>query len=125
MSVILRVLLIVFSILAIIYCIYKIRKSKMKTDYSLFWIFFSVILLIMSIIPGLPMMLSRILGIVSPANFIFLLMIFLLIFYSFFLTLKLSKIEDTMENIAEELAITKKELSDSIEKNDIDKDGKA
>ena len=117
MSVILRVLLIVFSILAIIYCIYKIRKSKMKTDYSLFWIFFSLILIIMSIIPGLPMMLSRILGIVSPANFIFLLMIFLLIFYSFFLTLKLSKIEDTMENIAEELAITKKELSDSIEKN--------
>ena len=115
MSIILRILLIVLSVVSLLYCAKKIRKSKMKTDYSLFWIFFSGLLFLTSIVPQITIWISSLLGIDSPANFIFLSIIFLLLFHSFYLTLKISRVEDILESLVSDISI--KSVNQSDEKN--------
>ena len=101
----LRIILIGVSFLSIIFCLYKIRKSKLKIEYSLFWIVFSVLLLVISIFPQIPFWLSELCGIQSPVNFVFLFMIFILIIQIFKLTLRLSRLEDMVQNLTEEIAL--------------------
>lgn len=46
MSIMLRIVLLIVSILTMVYIISRIRKSKMKIETSLFWIFFSLLCVI-------------------------------------------------------------------------------
>ena len=53
MSIVLRIILIIASLLTILYMMRKIRQSKVQIEDSIFWVIFSVILLVVSIFPGL------------------------------------------------------------------------
>ena len=48
MSVMLRILLIVFSVITSIVVIHKIRKSKLRIDDAVFWFCFSLALIVMA-----------------------------------------------------------------------------
>jgi hypothetical protein len=54
MSLELRIVLIVASVLAVIYALAKIRKAELKIDDAFYWVFSSVLLLVMSIFQPLP-----------------------------------------------------------------------
>ncbi len=105
MSALLRIVLIVVSVLAMLFVLLKVRKSKLKIDYSLFWIIFSILVLIVSIFPGIAYGLSDLLGFMAPVNFVFLFIIFLLLIHSFYITQKLSKTENMVQSLTEELAV--------------------
>ena len=105
MSNLLRIVLMVVSLLSMFFVMIRVRKSKLKIDYSLFWIIFSLLLLIVSIFPGIAYKLSDMLGFMAPVNFVFLFIIFLLIIHSFYLTQKLSKTENMVQSLTEELAV--------------------
>ena len=105
MSSLLRIVLMVVSLLSMFFVMIRVRKSKLKIDYSLFWIIFSLLLLIVSIFPGIAYSLSNLLGFMAPVNFVFLFIIFLLIIHSFYLTQKLSKTENMVQSLTEELAV--------------------
>ena len=49
MSIGLRVILISISIMTMVYMLRKIKQSKLQIEYSIFWIFFSFILIVISI----------------------------------------------------------------------------
>lgn len=101
----LRIILVVVSFISIIFCLYRIRKSKLKITYSLFWIAFSCLLFVISIFPQIPFFFSNLCGIQSPVNFVFLFMIFILLFELFKLTTKISHLEEMIEELSEEIAI--------------------
>ncbi|MDD6572463.1 MAG: DUF2304 domain-containing protein [Thermoflexaceae bacterium] len=105
MSIYLRILLIVVCVFTSQYVLYKIRKSQMKIEGALYWLFFSALILILSFFPEIGMAVSSWIGIESTANFIFLVIIFLLIIKVFFLSLKGSQIEYKLSVVIEELAI--------------------
>ena len=115
----LRIILIAVSLLSVVFCLYKIRKSKLKIDYSLFWIVFSVLLLVISVFPQIPFFLSDLCGIQSPVNFIFLFMIFILLILLFKQTLKISHLEEMVQNLTEEIAL-KEVMNDDSKKRNID-----
>lgn len=115
----LRIILIAVSLLSVVFCLYKIRKSKLKIDYSLFWIVFSILLLVISIFPQIPFLLSDLCGIQSPVNFIFLFMIFILLILLFKQTLKISHLEEMVQNLAEEIAL-KEVKNDDLKKRKTD-----
>ena len=75
MSVSLRIILVIASILVVFYVLRRIRKAKLKIEYSLFWIVFSFLLLIISIFPKIANFFAKICGIQSPVNFVFLFII--------------------------------------------------
>lgn len=109
MTSIFRVMLIIVSICVMFYVLTKIRNSKLQIEDSIFWIFFSFLLVIISIFPQIADFLSRLLGVQSTVNFVFLLVIFILLFHSFFVTLRISKLEQKLKDLTQELAIREKD----------------
>ncbi len=105
MSVSLRIILIIASILVVFYVLRRIRKAKLKIEYSLFWIVFSFLLLIISFFPKIANFFADICGIQSPVNFVFLFIIFILMLHSFYLTFKVSHIENMIQNLTQEIAV--------------------
>ena len=51
MSIALRVLLIIVSVMNTLNILRRIRKSKLQIDYSIFWLVFSMILIVIAVFP--------------------------------------------------------------------------
>ena len=105
MSVSLRILLIVAAIITVIWILKKIRKSKVKMEDAIFWLVFSGVLLVLAVFPQVSFWMSRVLGIESPANLVFLLVFCLLIEKIFTLSIITSQLEEKVSILSAEIAI--------------------
>ena len=105
MSVLLRYLLLCAAVVTAVWILNRIRRMKVKMEDAIFWIIFAVILCILGLFPELTYWLTRKLGVLSPANLIFLVMIFLLIEKVFTLSIIVSQLEDKITILASELAL--------------------
>ncbi|MBR1798011.1 MAG: DUF2304 domain-containing protein [Clostridiales bacterium] len=105
MSITLRVILLVAAIVTTIWILWQIRKHKVKLDGAIFWILFSIILIVIGIFPELTYKLSTLIGVVSPANLVFLVIIFLLLEKIFSLSLVVSQLQDKIEVLSAEIAL--------------------
>lgn len=108
MSSILRILMIVGAIFLMMYIFKKIRQSRMKIEYTIFWLVFSGILIVMGIFPNVFYWISRILGFQSPINMIYLVIIFTLIVKLFLVSIQISQLENKVDSLAQQLAINRK-----------------
>ena len=117
MGITLRILLLVASVVTSIWILFKIRKNGVKQEDALFWICFAVMLALLGIFPQISYAMCRHLGVQSPANFVFLAIIALLLEKTFTLSIKISLLENKIEIMAAELAIRCKNMEDSIESN--------
>lgn len=113
MNTVLRITLIVISALVAIYTIRKIRKSQLGIDDSVFWIGFSVLLLVMSIFPQIPTYFSKLLGFMSPINFVLLLVIFLVLVKLFKLAIDLSVTKQRLNSLIQRIAILNHEVDEN------------
>ena len=117
MSTILRVMLRVASLVTAVWILRKIRKNRVKQEDALFWLCFAFMLALFGIFPKLSYMMAEILGIQSPANFVFLAVIAILIEKMFSLSIQVSSLENKLEIMAAELALQCKNMEDEIKKN--------
>lgn len=101
----LRLALFAGSAATFLFVMRYIRKSRVRIEDTIFWIFFSIGLVVISIFPSLPIKMSRLLGIESPANFVFISIIFILLIKQFFTTIKLSRLEMKFRDLVEKVAI--------------------
>jgi hypothetical protein len=105
MTLTLRIILIVASLCAVIYALRKIRKAQLNMDDAFYWIIFSVLLLVMSIFPDIPIFLASKIGFESPANFVFMFMIFVLTIRLFTNSIELSVQKRRLNNLIQKIAI--------------------
>lgn len=117
MSIMLRVVLLAASVLTAIWILRKIRKNRVKQEDALFWICFAAMLAALGIFPQISFKMARLLGIQTPANFVFLAIIAILLEKLFSLSIKVSFLESKIEIMAAELAIRCKDIEDSAGKN--------
>src|SRR5574344_375941 len=99
MNLLLRGILIVVSIFTMFYLLKKIRQSKVQIEDSLFWIFFSFGLIIISIFPCIADAMASLLGIYSTVNFLFLFIIFILLLKIFNMTIHVSQLENGVKEL--------------------------
>lgn len=118
-SVVFRLVLIICSLLTVVFIIRKIRQSKVQINYAIFWILFSVCLLVFSLFPEISISLAKILGIYSSTNFIFLVILFAVIIKLFFNTIEISNLEYKIKELSQKIAIDEKKYKDNI--NEISK----
>ncbi|WP_288628335.1 DUF2304 domain-containing protein [uncultured Streptococcus sp.] len=104
-----QIVLIFVSLATVTFILRGIRKSQVQINDSLFWIFFSVVLLIFSVFPKLAEIIASALGIVSAVNFIFLFIIFLLLINQYQLTVRLSKLDPKFKNLVQTIALRGKD----------------
>ncbi|AYA98712.1 DUF2304 domain-containing protein [Lachnoanaerobaculum umeaense] len=115
MTIILRIGLILISIISFIVIIRKIRKSKIRIEDGLFWVSFSIILIVFAIFPRIIYFISDLLGAKSPANIVYLIIIGMLLVKLFFMSIQMSLLENKMVNLAQEMSLKEKEDRDRIE----------
>jgi len=95
----------------------KIRQSKLQIEYIVFWVFFAVILIILSIFPDLAVWGSNALGIYSPPNFVFLIILFMMIIKIFLSSIEISNLEYRIKELAQKLAIDEAQSKNSHNKD--------
>ena len=103
----LRALLFLGSVAVFLVISYCIRKRRIQLKDGVFWIIFSFLLILISIFPVLAVWASRLIGIQSPANCVFLIMIFLLGCHQFILTIRISRLEMKNSQLIQRVAIQK------------------
>lgn len=112
MSITLRILLLLAALATAAWILRKISKLKVKMEDAIFWIIFAGILCILAIFPEICYWLTGALGMLSPANLIFLVVIFLMLEKIFTLSILVSQLEEKVEVLSAELALR----SHSVEK---------
>lgn len=118
MSVWLRGLLIFMAVVSNAYILRKIRKSQMKIDGAIYWIFFGAVILLLSIFPDICYFLAALIGVESPANLVFLVVIFIVLGKLFTQSVKISQIEYRISTLTEEIAIWRKQVEDENRKTE-------
>lgn len=108
MNILLRVLLIIGALLLLIFIMKRIRQSKLKIEYTVFWIVFSGLLVFMGFFPELLYRLSTFMGFQAPINMVFLAIIFVLIVKMFFMTIQMSQLENKIDALTQQIAINRK-----------------
>ena len=82
-----------------------IRKRRIQLKDGIFWLVFGFLLILISVFPVLAVWASRILGIQSPSNCVFLILIFLLGCHQFSLTIRISQLEMKNNRLVQSIAI--------------------
>lgn len=116
MSDILRIILILASLSTWIYISRKLKKAQVDTHDTIFWILFSLILILLSVFPRIADWMALTLGIYSTVNMVFLVVIFALLIRTFLLTIKISQLEHRVRTLVEELAIRGKSRGEERKK---------
>lgn len=107
MTMTLRIVLVVVSILNCAWILLRIRKAQVKIEDSVFWILFSAMLIFMSVFPGMITWGTEIVGVQSPVNFVFLAIIFVLLLKVFRLSIRVSQLESKLQAFVQRYAIDK------------------
>lgn len=120
MSDYMRVLILAGTVVFVLYILLRIQKLKIKMEDAIFWIFFLVVIAVLGTVPQVAYWLSHVLGIQSPANLVFLLIIGLLIEKLFTLSVTLSMLEEKVTILSAEIAIRGRDATES--RNELKKD---
>lgn len=114
MSITLRIVLIICSIFSFIFCIRRIKQSKLKVTNSVVWMLGSLMLILMSIFSGIVEWLAEKLGFIAPVNFVFLIMIAFLLIQVFIDNIRISGLSEKIKDLNHYIAL--KELKNKEEK---------
>lgn len=109
MGIFLRIVLILGSVLTVIFMLSRIRKAQIQIKDSIFWILFSGMILILSIFPQIATWASDFLGIMSPINFVYLFMIFILLVHQFYTSVRISQMDSKIKQLTQQVALAEKE----------------
>lgn len=115
MSIVLRIVLVLGALLALSIVVRKVRKSKIRIADSVYWVCAAVLLLVLAIFPRIAYFFSGLLGFLSPSNFVFVVVIALMLLKLFNLACDVSRLTDKVEQLSQEVALDKKERGDSRE----------
>ncbi len=115
MTLVLRILLLIGALFAMGIVINSVRKSKIRISDSVYWVVSAGILILFALIPQLAYFFSGLFGFMSPANFVLMLVIVMMLIRIFHQSCAISKLTFKVEQLSAELALRDKDARD--EKN--------
>lgn len=117
MSVVIRISAAAFFLVFLIYVLGLVSKGKLQLKYSLLWMVLCIAILICDAFPVIPFWFSRMLGFITPSNFILIVAIAVLFAICLSLSIAVSRLVTAVKNLAQRVALLEKELKDA-EKTD-------
>ena len=105
MSIVLRIILIAMSFVTCGWVLLRIRKSQVKIEDSVFWFLLSAILVVIGLFPQIMIYGARLIGVQSPVNLVYLIMLFVLIVKLFHINVRISQIESKLQTFVQRYAI--------------------
>ncbi len=105
MSPFFRLMLISVSVITLCFIIFKVKKSKMQIEDTVFWVLFSLLFLCISLFPTIVFFFSNLLNLEDPTNLLYLGIIFILIINQFRMQQKLSLLRNQVKTLIQNRAI--------------------
>lgn len=101
----LRLMLILGALLALFVVAKQVKKSKILIEDAVFWVVVSCILVLLAIFPDVAINLAYSLGFMSPSNFIYLVIIVVLLWKVFTSSAEISRLKARVNELAQEFAL--------------------
>lgn len=117
MDLVLQIILIIAAIFFAIFILIVTKKKKLSYRYTLFWLFFSLIVIVISLFPQIIMVISKLVHIETPVNALFLMAIVGIIIIMFFMTIGYSKHTEKITKLIQTNALLERRIRE-LEKND-------
>lgn len=105
MSPSLRILMVLGAVAVFYVIASRIKKRKILMADATYWVVLGLLLLVAALVPDLIMWLAGALGFMSPANFVFLCVIGLLLIKMFGNSAEISLLKHKVEELTQELAL--------------------
>lgn len=105
MTVTLRIVLIICSIISFVLCVIKIKQAKLKVTNSVIWMTGSILLILMSIFSGAVEWVSLKLGFLAPVNFVFFILIVFLLIQLFIDNIRISQLNEKIKDLNHYIAL--------------------
>jgi hypothetical protein len=103
-----RLLLILGAIAILTIIVRSVRAKRILIEDSLFWIMFSLLLVILGLFPQIAFFFASFFGFQSPANLVFLVVVGILLIKEFRNTAKISLLKEKVNQLAQEIALQNK-----------------
>ena len=112
MQLTLRVALIVYAIALIIYTTHLLKKGRLPEKYSVLWYAFSLVVLLVGIVPQFLEIISHLLGFEKMSNFVIGVLIVLLTIICITLSVMIAGQRKKTILLIQELSMLKKEIKE-------------
>ncbi|MBK8187292.1 MAG: DUF2304 domain-containing protein [Cellvibrio sp.] len=109
----LTILSIFGSLLVLVFILRLIKHKKIKEEYSLLWIGFSIIFLILSLFRPLLESLANVLGIYYAPSALLLIFVLAQFFILVQFSIVISKLSNNNKNLTQEIALLKAKINNS------------
>ncbi len=106
MSIILRILLLFASVISLLFVQRRLRKSSIRMGDTVVWMFLSGLLVLLSIFPQIAILAAALIGVQSPVNLVYLIILFFLLFQCFLQSLRISELEEKMKQMISDAALS-------------------
>ncbi len=109
MNIRIQIIIAIFLIAALGVIVNMIRRKSLELRYALSWLLVGIGILILDFFPGLIEKISSMMGIYSPVNMLFFVGFCFSLAIIFVLTVAVSRMSMRIKELAQELALYKKE----------------
>ena len=106
MSLLFSATLLVGALLTFWLILRKIRKAEVTIADSTFWFLFALSLVLMGVFRQIPFFFADLFSIESPANFVFVYVIAVLVIREFYATVEVSQLRAKVRNLVQNQALT-------------------
>ncbi len=103
------IVLIAGAICALGYVILKIRHNQLATADAVFWFIFALVLILAALFPQVVFGLSDVLGIESPANFVFLCVLVVVVYRLLTLSVENARLRAKVTTLVQHVALAEYE----------------
>lgn len=115
MSLKIQIVVAIIVLLGLFGIINMVRKEALDIKYALSWLTVGIIVLVFDIFPGLMTYLVHLLGIEIPVNMMFFFGFCFTLFLVFALTVKVSRQEEQIKRLTQEMALLEESLIEGHE----------
>ena len=106
------VLSIVVSATLLLYILEMVRRRRLREEYSILWLFGSVVILVLSLKQSWLISIALAVGIAYPPSFLFLVGILFIMLILIHFSIAISKLHQMHKKMAQELALLKQRSAD-------------
>lgn len=112
MSINLRILLIIFSLLLLLIILNYVSKNRLPIKYSLFWIITAVLILFVGAFPNFIGIFTRLIGFETTSNLVIGIILTMLLIITLILTVIVSVHKKKIKLLIQEVSLLKLELNE-------------
>ena len=103
---------IIISFILLVLIIWLVKRRKLSEEYSIFWMFVGISLLILSILKKILIVFTQLLGFPAPITSLLFFGIIFLICLSLFFSIRISRLQKELLILTQELALLSKEMEE-------------